>query len=169
MPGDREPPSLQHPRTKVRARALLLIGLAGVVIAAVCLALFTPLFSALFHPSSATPGSVAPATAPNTAMFGQDAWHSRVDSSEQRLAYANVSHLVSDWTSQPTGGSLFSSPVVAGGVVYVGSFDGMLYAFNAGGCKGAEADCAPLWTSTFLGDRIFATPVYAYHLPGVVP
>ena len=119
---------------------LLFIALAGILITAACIALFTPLLSTLFHPSPPMPGSASPATVQNTAIFGQDAWHSRVDSTEQRLAYANVSHLVSDWTS---------SPVVAGGIVYVGSFDGMLYAFNAAGCKGA--DCLPLWASRPAG------------------
>ena len=43
-----------------------------------------------------------------------------------------------------------SSPAVSGGVVYVGSDDNKLYAFDAGGC-GAPT-CNPLWTATTGGD-----------------
>ena len=34
--------------------------------------------------------------------------------------------------SYPTGGEIFSSPVVPGNVVYIGSEDGKLYALNTG-------------------------------------
>ena len=34
------------------------------------------------------------------------------------------------WVSAPTGNSIFSSPAVANGVVYVGSDDDKLYAFD---------------------------------------
>jgi len=106
MSEDRES---RRPRLRTWSKALLLITLAGIVIAAMCLAVFTPLLSMLFHTSTTAPGSSLPATTQNTAMFGQDAWHSRVDPSEQRLTYANVSHLVSDWTSLPAGGGAVSS------------------------------------------------------------
>ncbi|MDQ1459761.1 MAG: eukaryotic-like serine/threonine-protein kinase [Actinomycetota bacterium] len=51
----------------------------------------------------------------------------------------------------PTGSRLvWSSPVVVDGVVYVGSDDNRLYAFDAGGntnCSGVPKVCAPLWTA----------------------
>ncbi len=47
------------------------------------------------------------------------------------------------WTAS-TG--VASSPVVAGGVVYIGSDDGKLYAFSASGC--GASTCSPLWTAT---------------------
>jgi hypothetical protein len=50
-----------------------------------------------------------------------------------------------------------SSPAVAGGVLYVGSFDHRLYAFDASGC-GAAA-CSPLWTGR--GGEIFSSPAVA--------
>jgi outer membrane protein assembly factor BamB len=53
------------------------------------------------------------------------------------------------WTAT-TGGTIDSSPAVTGGVVYVGSSDGNLYAFDAAGnmnCSGAPKTCAPLWTA----------------------
>lgn len=37
-----------------------------------------------------------------------------------------------------------SSPAIVNGVVYVGSLDGNLYAFNANGC--GQSSCNPLWT-----------------------
>jgi PQQ-like domain len=46
-----------------------------------------------------------------------------------------------------------SSPAIANGVVYVGSFDGNLYAFNANGC--GASSCNPLWVGTM--DNQFAT------------
>lgn len=54
---------------------------------------------------------------------------------------------------------LESSPVVADGVVYVGAFDGRLYAFDAQGCGGAKL-CDPLWTGRAHG-TIESTPLVA--------
>ena len=50
---------------------------------------------------------------------------------------------------------LMSSPTVAGGVVYVGSFGHKLFAFDASGC-GAKK-CQPLWTAA-TGGSIESTP-----------
>jgi outer membrane protein assembly factor BamB len=57
------------------------------------------------------------------------------------------------WTAT-TGGIVDSSPAVAGGVVYVGSADGKLYAFDAAGvsgCSGTPTTCLPLWTTSIVG------------------
>jgi hypothetical protein len=65
------------------------------------------------------------------------------------------------WTSTVTGGSIFSSPSVVGGVVYVGSNDGNLYAFDANGntgCSGNPKTCAALWTSQATGAPVFSSP-----------
>ena len=51
-----------------------------------------------------------------------------------------------------------SSPAVSGGVVYVGSDDNKLYAFDADGC--GAATCNPLWTATTGGD-IESSPAVA--------
>src|SRR4051794_13641983 len=51
------------------------------------------------------------------------------------------------WTAS-TPAAITSSPAVAGGMVYVGSLDGTLYAFDAAGvqgCSGTPKTCAPLW------------------------
>jgi hypothetical protein len=55
---------------------------------------------------------------------------SGVNRSENVLSPANVANLDVDW-SAATGNVIESSPAVANGVVYVGSFDHHLYTFNA--------------------------------------
>lgn len=68
-----------------------------------------------------------------------------------------------DWTG-PTGAAVISSPAVADGIVYVGSADGRLYAFNESGgtsCTGVPRSCAPLWQGV-TGDII------SYSSPAVV-
>ena len=62
------------------------------------------------------------------------------------------------WTAT-TGGSV-SAPAVVNGVVYVGSDDRKLYAFDAAGvtgCSGAPKSCTPLWTATTVG-RVESAP-----------
>jgi len=74
-----------------------------------------------------------------------------------------------------------SSPTVANGVVYVGSDDGKMYAFNAAGCGSGQ--CQPLWTYQ-TGGLIFSSSavadgvlyfgstdhhLYAFHLNGATP
>lgn len=76
-----------------------------------------------------------------------------------------------------TQNALTSSPTVANGVVYVGSADTRLYAFNASGC--GHPSCSPLWTFP-TGAEIEPSPVvangvvyvgsldgklYSFHLP----
>ncbi len=78
------------------------------------------------------------------------------------------------WTAL-TGDQIWSSPTVANGVIYVGSQDDKLYAFNA--TTGAQ-----LWTGS-TGNQIFSSPtvvngvvyvgsedgkLYAFHLPGML-
>jgi outer membrane protein assembly factor BamB len=64
------------------------------------------------------------------------------------------------WTAT-TGGPVGSSPAVVGGVVYVGSNDGKLYAFDAAGgattCTGTPKVCTPLWTAA-TADAVFSSP-----------
>ncbi|HEV2460638.1 MAG TPA: PQQ-binding-like beta-propeller repeat protein, partial [Ktedonobacterales bacterium] len=61
------------------------------------------------------------------------------------------------WTAS-TLDSIFSSPAVASDVVYVGSDDDKLYAFNAAGC-GAPT-CAALWSFTTF-DLVVSSPAVA--------
>src|SRR5260221_389049 len=80
--------------------------------------------------------------AASSAMFGVDAEHTHFTSDEHIITYANASRLVPDWTSFATGGSIFSSPVVVGGVVFIACMDlsihQRLYAILARGGRWAS-------------------------------
>lgn len=67
------------------------------------------------------------AIASDGVMFGFDAQHSRDNTAETILNRTNVSRLVQAWTAS-TGDYIFSSPVVAHGIVLVGCNDHKLYA-----------------------------------------
>ena len=158
-----------------RSKVAILAGLVIIVVGG-SVALFTPVIPNL----TAAFGGHSTSTALNdTVMFGFDARHTHVNACEHMLTYSTVSQLVLYWSSPPTGGSIFSSPVVANGVVYVGSFDGILYAFDTAGC--GSPPCAPLWTSPTTGDALYSSPavaggvvyigslghkLYAFHLRG---
>jgi outer membrane protein assembly factor BamB len=86
------------------------------------------------------------------AKFGFVLRHSGTNPYENVLSPANVASLNVDW-SAPTGNSIQSSPAVANGVVYVGSADAHLYAFNAQ--TGAQ-----LW-SALTGSLSFSSPAVA--------
>jgi outer membrane protein assembly factor BamB len=87
--------------------------------------------------------------------------HTSFNSSESTISTTNVSTLVQRFTA-PTGASLVGSePVVAGGVAYVVSGNGLLYAFSAGGttsCTGTPTVCAPLWTANVGGESSEESP-----------
>lgn len=88
-------------------------------------------------------------------MFGFDAAHTHFNPYERILTPENVSELKLAWTS-PKMGFIVSSPTVVNGMVYVGSDDHKLYAFNAGGCE--QLPCPPLWYAT-TGGKIRSSPV----------
>jgi hypothetical protein len=136
-----------------RRKAALLVGLA-LVIAAGSAALFSPILPEITAAFNTHPTSSA-TTADDASMFRFNAEHTRFNAHENILTFATVSHLAADWASPATGGSIFSSPVAANGVIYVGSFDSKLYAFAAAGC--GQSSCPPLWTAP-TEDRIFSTP-----------
>lgn len=74
-------------------------------------------------------------------------------------AAAVASSMVLGWTAT-TGSGVDSSPAVANGVVYVGSNDQKLYAFDASGsagCAGMPKACAPLW-SALTGGGVVSSP-----------
>jgi outer membrane protein assembly factor BamB len=125
-------------------------------------------FSATFTvPTSAQPGSY-PVTATGQAShrsatknflvrtdwakFHFDAANSGLNPYENVITPVNVSGLKTAWTAANplVIGSVGSSPAVAGGVAYIGSPQGNLYAFNAvgAGCSGTPKTCQPLWTGT---------------------
>jgi len=86
------------------------------------------------------------------AQFRYGPRHSGYNPFENVLSPANVSGLGQTWTAT-TGSYIESSPAVANGVVYVGSWDNKLYAFNAG-------SGATLWTAT-TGFIILSSPAVA--------
>jgi len=66
-------------------------------------------------------------------------------------------------TTGTTGGLMLSSPTVANGLVYVGSQDSKVYAFDAAGttgCAGATKTCTPLWSAT-TGGAVLSSPTVA--------
>ena len=76
-------------------------------------------------------------------MFGFGLEHQGLNPYENVISSTNVSGLVLDW-SYTTGGDIIS-PSVVNGIVYVGSDDHNLYAFNA-------TTGAFLWSYTTGGD-----------------
>ncbi len=64
-------------------------------------------------------------------MFGFDPQHTGFNPYESVLTTANVSGLTQMWYSNAMKGNVFSSPTVSGGLVYIGSLDGHLYAIDA--------------------------------------
>jgi outer membrane protein assembly factor BamB len=88
-------------------------------------------------------------------MFGFDAAHTHNNPYEHTLNPTNVSRLTPLW-SFATGDHIDSSPAVAGGMIYVGSHNHKLYAFDAS-CR---ATCLPLWTFS-TGNVISSSPAVA--------
>jgi len=88
--------------------------------------------------------------------------HTGFNPTETKISAANVGTLVEAWTT--TTGGARSSPAVANGVVYLGSADGKLYAFDAGGATGCSATpktCSPLWSATTGGAIYSSSPAVA--------
>jgi outer membrane protein assembly factor BamB len=90
--------------------------------------------------------------------FGPD--HSGNNNTESAISVSNVSSLLLHFTAATGGNITMSSPAVVNGVVYVGSEDGKLYAFDAAGninCSGTPKTCAPEWTAS-TGSLIESSP-----------
>jgi outer membrane protein assembly factor BamB len=71
------------------------------------------------------------------------------------------------WTGQ-TGAAITGSPAVYNGVVYVGSNDDKLYAYNAAACAAAGGSCSPIWTGPTTG-AIHSSPAVAPPVAGGNP
>jgi outer membrane protein assembly factor BamB len=115
------------------------------------------------HTVTATDGS-ATGRATLRVISGGDWPQARNDPSHQAnntvettLSASTLRDVGVVWTS-PTG-AIVGSPVVSDGVVYVGSFDGNLYAFAAG-CGSDGSTCAPLWFG-HTGDLVISTAAVA--------
>jgi outer membrane protein assembly factor BamB len=94
----------------------------------------------------------------NWSQFAFDAAHTGSNPFENVIDISNVSGLAAAWTS--VGGTLSADQAaVANGVLYIGSENRNLFAFDATGtanCSGAPKTCQPLWTGT-TGGSINAT------------
>src|ERR1700675_377633 len=100
-------------------------------------------------------------TACDWTMFGYGPDRTR-SSPDNSVRVGGVARLAASWTGA-TGAAMNSSPAVANGVVYVGSFDHKLYAFDADGratCNGVPTACVPLWTA-MTGAAVFSSPAVA--------
>ncbi len=98
---------------------------------------------------SHSPVSRPSITVTNNAMLGFNPQHTHFNTDETILSPTNVSRLQLDWAVS-TGGSgivvTTSSPVIADGIVYIGSEDNKLYAFDTKSSKGKL-----LWSATTQG------------------
>jgi outer membrane protein assembly factor BamB len=86
------------------------------------------------------------------------------DCAENPLGPANPKICQPLWVGSASGnGATFSSPIVANGVLYIGSEDGTLSAFDTTGTSNCSNDvpkiCQPLWTAPTGGQIQSATPV----------
>jgi outer membrane protein assembly factor BamB len=86
-------------------------------------------------------------------QFRFDDRHTGVQPFENVLEPGNVPRLGLAWQAQLGALVDYSSPAVVGGVAYLGSSDGRLWAYPAAGC-GQTLCTTPLWTSTGLGQII---------------
>jgi outer membrane protein assembly factor BamB len=113
----------------------------------------------------ATGGVAAPASRAVTPahfdwhQFRLDQSHTGFNRFEHVLDVANVRSLSNTWQAALGDIVLSSSPAVVGGVVYIGSSDGTLFAYPADGC-GADLCETPLWQSTNLA-QIVDSPTVA--------
>ena len=92
-------------------------------------------------------------------QFRLDQAHTGFNRFEHVLNVANVPSLGNTWQAQLGDIVFSSSPAVVGGVVYIGSIDGTLWAYPADGC-GADLCETPLWQSTNLA-QIIDSPTVA--------
>jgi len=164
-------------RGALRGRVMLLLALVFILLIGSVLLYATVTGSNTNFRATATAtaaaNALAAAVAADGIMFGFDAAHSHFNPYERILSPVTVPHLKQAWTAQ-TGSKIPSSPAVANGVVYVGSQDGKLYAFDA-------TTGATLWRTAKTGDVINSSPavangvvyigsndgkLYAFHLPG---
>lgn len=92
-------------------------------------------------------------------QFRFDQAHTGFQPLETKLSASNVPLLQLKWQAQLGKLVDYSSPAVVGGVAYIGSTDGRLWAYPAGGC-GQQICVTPLWRSTPLA-QIMDSPAVA--------
>jgi outer membrane protein assembly factor BamB len=92
-------------------------------------------------------------------QFRLDQAHTGFNRYERELGVGNVRSLTNSWQAALGELVFSSSPAVVGGVLYIGSMDGTLWAYPAEGC-GADLCETPLWQSTNL-TQILDSPTVA--------
>jgi outer membrane protein assembly factor BamB len=91
----------------------------------------SPTVKAVSSPHNSKPNpAINSSITSSGSMFGSDLQHTHFVSNEKLLSPTTVAWLALYWDAS-TGGGISSSPSVANSVIYTGSSDGMLYAFNA--------------------------------------
>src|SRR6266568_3122253 len=111
----------------------------------------------LFAASDANPSAPPPATV-NWPMYKGRASRTGFNPAETTINVGNAQMLTQSWVGIMGDLVDVSSPAVVNGVVYVGSFDGKLYAFDANGC--GQAACQPLWSGA-TQNSITSSPAVA--------
>jgi len=129
----------------MRARVVIFTSLAALLV--VLLA-----GQAVGSPSSPS-GATALEAPIDWPQFRFNQRHTGYQPFETTLNASNVPNLQLDWQAQLGDLVTYSSPAVVGGVAYIGSSDGRLWAYPAGGC-GQDICTSPLWTSTNLAQVI---------------
>jgi hypothetical protein len=102
--------------------------------------------------SAALPLAAAPRLV-NWTQFRFDEDHTGVNRFETILTRQNVPRLQVSWQAQLGRLVDYSSPAVVGGVAYIGSIGGRLWAYRASGC-GKALCTVPLWSSVGLGQIV---------------
>jgi outer membrane protein assembly factor BamB len=143
------PPIRQRRRLNKHLLAALSVGLL-IVVSGSGLFYFRSAVQGILTPAPAhagtptltpSPATATPATVKQGAMFGFDAAHTHNNPYEQALRPGNISQFGLLWNFAAES-DFEASPAVAGGMVYIGSYDGKFYAFDATCRRG----CQPLWS-----------------------
>jgi outer membrane protein assembly factor BamB len=96
---------------------------------------------------NASIGALAVASSAEWTMYQHDSSHSG-NSSDSQIGTSNIASLTQAW-SFTTGDMVTGTPIVADGVVYIGSWDGKMYALR-------ERDGSVIWT--FNAGTLFVAP-----------
>jgi hypothetical protein len=90
-------------------------------------------------------------------QLGYDSGHSGFNWTENTISPTNVGELKLAWTTGSDTGSIHSSPVVAGGEVFLGGDNGRLMAFPVS-CGSGGAVCHPSWEGAYAGATHLSAP-----------
>ena len=120
----------------------------GIVLSALGLLLVTGVMVALPHPKTIQAANTV--TAGDWPMYMHDVGRSSNNSTETIINQSSAPQLKQHW-AYSEGAAIFSQPVVAGGLIYWGSFDGYEHATNLSGQQvwsqklgGTVTTCAPV-------------------------